>query len=372
MKFSSCKLLWLSLIPGTSLLFSCQSSEQPQTREEPVHEAYCLPDKFKNNLEFVEPQRVPIKEFLPLTGIIEVNPDKQVHFGNLLQGVVKEVYFTVGDYVSKGQILAELLSPQYADLEAQLKTLEAQLKTAERQYQSVEALYRDGLASQKEWVESQSQLEVLRSELEKIQAIRRLYGASSEKGVFVIRAPISGYVTEKNIAPGTPLSGDGSPLFTLADLSELWVMVNVYATHISKVAPGLEVQVRALPYPDRLFTGTISSVAQVLDPDSRVVKARVVLSNPQKLLKPGMLVDVWVTRVLGDSALSLPTEALIFDNDKNYVVVYKSDCDLEVRQIEIVNKYNNITYVSSGIRSGEKIVAKNQLLLYEQLKNFQY
>jgi cobalt-zinc-cadmium efflux system membrane fusion protein len=100
------------------------------------------------------------------------------------------------------------------------------------------------------------------------------------------------------------------------------------------------------------------------------MKARVVLQNTNQKLKPGMIVDVAAIKELHTEAISIPTSALIFDNNQNYVVVYKGDCEIEIRQVEILTKSNGITFLSSGLSENDKIITKNHLLIYEQIKNF--
>lgn len=344
----------------------------PGRHEPSESHTLCLPESFVEKLELVTPQVRQVSENLNLTGSVEPNPDRTVHFTSLVEGFITQVFFSLGEPVRQGQILAEIRSPQLADLEAQSRALEAQVRVAQRQLQSVEGLARDGIASQKEVLEAQSALDILLSEQEKNRAILQMFSASKEKGVFLIKAPMDGYITEKNITPGMAVSSGSGPLFTVADLTDVWVMVNVFASHVTRVQVGTEVRIRTLSYPDQTFKGTVSALSQVLDPEARVVKARVVVPNPGLLLKPGMRVDVTAIRRTETQALCIPNRVMIFDNNQNYVVVYKSPCDQEIRPLEVIQKFNDSAFVASGLNPGDQIVARNQLLLYEKLKNFLY
>ncbi|GIV43420.1 MAG: hypothetical protein KatS3mg035_0543 [Bacteroidia bacterium] len=324
----------------------------------------------KKKLKQTSPVKQIVTESIPLTGTVEPNPDKVIHFVSLVGGIISNTYFSLGDKVTKGQVLAELKSSQLLELQSQLKTLDAQIKVTETKLQSVQSMFDDGVASQKDLMEAQSELTILKAEREKINATLSLFSASSEKGVFLIKAPATGIITNKSIAEGQQISAEGEPLFTISDLNEVWVMINVYASNIKNIQPGMKVNIKTLSYPDEIFKGKITAISQVLDADTRVLKARVVLQNPDLKLKPGMLVDVIATKEMETQAISIPTKALIFDDNQNFVVVYKSNCDLEVRKVEILTKSNGTTFLSSGLSENEKIIIKNQLLIYEQIKNF--
>jgi hypothetical protein len=120
----------------------------------------------------------------------------------------------------------------------------------------------------------------------------------------------------------------------------------------------------------KFLKAKLPAISQVLDADAKVLKARVVLQNTNLKLKPGMIVDVTALKELKTEALSISTSAMVFDNNQNYVVVHKSDCEIEIRLVEILTKSNGITFLSGGLSENEKIISKNHLLIYEQIKNF--
>ncbi len=349
-------------------LVSCDNADN--TIPSPKRQRYCLGQTFKASIRTTTVQSEPVTQSIPLTGAVEPNPDKVVHFVSLVSGIVSQTFFSLGDKVTKGQVLAYLRSSQLSDLEAQLKIIDAQISVATKKLQSMQAMFDDGVASHKDLTEAQSDLAIVKAEADKIRSHLQLYSASSEQGVFLIKAPATGIITAKSIAAGTQISANGDVLFTITDLSEVWVLVNVYASNVTNISIGMGVSIKTLSYPNEEFKGTIAAISQVLDADAKVMKARVVLPNADLRLKPGMIVDVAAVRHLETHAISIPTSAIIFDANQNYVVVYRSDCDLEIRQVEVLLKSNGTTYISAGLRKDEQIVVNNQLLIYEQLKNF--
>lgn len=332
---------------------------------------YCLNDDFKSKIAFDRPALKIVAEDIHLTGAVESNPDNVVHFMSLVEGIISKTHFSLGDEVKKGQVLAEMQSADLADLYAQSQTIDAQIQVAEETLNATQSMYDDGISSQKSLLGVQSDLAILKAEKEKIKANLRLFSASPEKGIFKIRAPHSGIITAKSIATGTSISAGGETLFTISNLSEVWVTVNIYASSVRDISIGMPVNIKTLSYPDETFKGTISAISQVLDEEAKVLKARVVMPNTDLKLKPGMLVDVFALKESDIEALSIPTNSMVFDNNQNYVLVYKSDCDIEIRKVTILTKGNGTTFIAEGLQETDKIISKNQLLIHEQIKNFQ-
>ncbi len=351
-------------------LSSCRQRTGPEKAEVPARKHYCLDKIFKQRASFDSCVIKPVSEGIPLTGIVESNPDKVINFQSLVDGVIANTYFSLGDMVSKGQLLADLRSTELNNLQSERKTLEARIRVTERNLQSVKSMFEDGIASRKDLLEAESELTISEAQLEKVTAILSLYSASSDRGVFQIKAPASGIITSKNMIPGMQISAGGGTLFTISDLSEVWVLLNIYAGNVALIEPGLDVEIKTLSYPDEVFIGKIGALSQVFDSEERVMKARVVMKNERYRLKPGMLTDVTALRREDTRAISIPTSALIFDDNHHFVVVHKDDCDLEIRPVDILSKSNGTAFISKGLNENERIVSRNQLLIYEQIKSF--
>ncbi len=353
---------------GLLFLNSCGNTEvNPKTK--PMQ--FCLDDNFKAKVKISQPQKEKVTEGITLTGSIEANPDKVVPFVSLVDGVISKTYFSLGDRVVKDQVLAEIRSTELTEMQAQFKIIESQIKVATKNLQSKQAMFEDGISSEKDLLEGQSELAVLKAEKEKISSNLNLFSASTEKGVFQIKAAQSGIIISKNITAGTQISAGSEPLFVLADLSDVWVMINIYASNVQHIVSGMEVSIKTISYPDEVFKGSITSITQVLDEEAKVLKARVVLKNKDLRLKPGMIVDVTAQKLNEGEALRIDTASLVFDNNQNFVVVYKGDCEMAIRKITLLAKSNGSSFIATGLNEGESIVSQNQLLIYEQIKNFQ-
>lgn len=347
-------------------LFSCKEKETAIEKDE----KFCLNDDIKKKIAFQEVKKEAVSETFSLTGSVTYNADNVVQFTSLVNGIVTNTFFSLGDYVKKGQVLAEIKSTELNGLQSENKSLASQLLVAQRQLASTKSMYEDGIASQKDLIQAESEVNVLKSSLENIKSNLALYSASSEKSVFQIKAPSNGYIVAKNMSSGMQISEGSEPLFTISDLDEVWVMVNIYATDMQNIRENMEVKIKTLAYPDEIFTGKITSLSQVFDSEERVLKARIVMKNKDLKLKPGMSADIILNKEtkIKEPMVAIPVNAMIFDNSVNYVVVYKGDCDLEIRQVQPTTQNSENIYFEKGISENEKIISKNQLLIYESLK----
>lgn len=356
----------LYFVLSVGILVSC-GGESPKNGGE-REEKFCIDDVFRKKIAFVEASEEPISESIHLTGGVEANPDKVVNFVSLVSGVVVNTHFSLGDKVKKGQVLIELRSAELSALQAELTSVKSQIKVAERQLQSVKSMFESGIASEKEWIAAQSEVAILKANEYKINSDLSLYQASPEKGVFQIKAAASGIITAKNVTPGMTVTSDGETLFTISDLNDVWVMANVYAGNVKNIHQGMKVTMTTLSYGDDLFEGQISVISHVLDEEAKVLKARIVLDNKDLKLMPGMLVDIHAMKESQGKAISVPTSSLVFSDNQNYVVVYKGDCQLETRKVEILGQNAHTTFLTSGLNNGEKIISKNQLLVFESIR----
>lgn len=196
-----------------------------------------------------------------------------------------------------------------------------------------------------------------------------LYKPSAKLGVFQVRASATGTIISKNVAAGMQISAEGEPLFTISDLNEVWIMANIYAGNLPYVKRDMPVEIKALPYSGEVFNGKINAISQVFDANERVVKARINMDYKDGKLLPGMLVDVKVEKDEGVLANAAPLNALIFDNNQYFLVMYKSDCDIEVRRVTPTVQNATTVFFENNIEAGEEIITKNHLLIYNHLKS---
>ncbi|MGM8362417.1 efflux RND transporter periplasmic adaptor subunit [Flavobacterium sp. ARAG 55.4] len=357
------------LLSITLILLICGCAKNKEEEKATV-EKFCLTPKLKEKISIETAQLLPVTESFSLTGNVAYNADGVVQFSSLVNGLITTTFFSLGDYVKKGQILAEIKSTELNSLQAEHKSLKSQLLVAKRKLQATQSMYENEIASQSDLIQGQSEVDVLKSSIDNVEQNLALYSASGEKSVFQIKAPVNGYIVSKNMSPGTQINDNEGSLFTISNLSKVWVMVNIYSTNLKDVHEGMDVKITTPAYPDQTFDGKIDKLSQVFQSDEHVLKARIVMDNSNLKLKPGLTVDVLINKKVNQKDMvAVPAKTLIFDNNQNYVLIYKDDCHLERRQITPTIKNKDFIYFENGLDAGEKVIVKNHLLISEQLKD---
>ena len=145
-------------------------------------------------------------------------------------------------------------------------------------------------------------------------------------------------------------------------------MANVYAGNLQFVYEGMDVEITSLSYPNEIFYGKINSIPQIFDPEEKVLKARIVMQNKDLKFKPEMSVVVKLKNEQHLKSVSIPSEALIFDDNRYFVVVEKSPEVYCYKEVILQGQSNNVSYIASGLNEKENVVVKNQLLIYSGLK----
>jgi len=310
------------------------------------------------------------KEALMLTGKVESSRDQTINFIPLVSGTIGQVFFSLGDRVQKGQTLMTLRSADLNELYAEQISAEAELRIAQREYQSAKALFEDKMLSERELFEAEAGVSQAQAEVNRIKNTLSIYGADSQTGLFTIKSPMSGYILDKQmLSPGSNISAESDePLFVISDLNSVWVIVNVYPSDLRYVRVGMEAEITTLSYPGEIFRGKINAMSQIFDPDEKVLKARIIMPNKDLKLKPEMFVEVKLKSETEKYYIAIPSEALIFDKNKHFVVVEKSNGIFENREVVVRGQNDTISYIAHGLEENEKVVVKNQLLIYSGLK----
>jgi membrane fusion protein, heavy metal efflux system len=193
-------------------------------------------------------------------------------------------------------------------------------------------------------------------------------GRTDAEGNILVVAPRSGYVLEKKVNTGAFIRSDNTDnLFSIGDVGDVWIWANVYESDIAKVKQGYTAKVTTLAYPDSVFIGKVDQVSQVLDPQSKVMRVRVVLPNKTFSLKPEMFANISIENKEGERAACIPTSAIVSDFGRNYVILYKGPCDLKVKEISVKKTVGDKTFLSTGLSNGDLILSSNQVLFFRAL-----
>jgi cobalt-zinc-cadmium efflux system membrane fusion protein len=363
------KKIILLLVTASSLYFTA-CTEKKQVKEEP--KKFVLSDTMQKMITLDTVSTFFVDDSIVLSGEVSFNENSVSKIYPRSSGQVVDCRVTLGDYVKAGQTLAVLRSADVAGNYADLSGANADIAIAKRQLDNTESLFKNGIASERELTEAKQNYEKAIAAREKIQSVISINGGngSNAGGAYTLTSPISGYIVEKKVNTGNFIRGDmGDNLFTISDLKTVWVYANVFETDIPKVKEGYSVDVTTIAYPDKHIHGTVDKMSQVLDPTNKTLRIRIRLENPELLLRPEMFARVIVSNKENRKALSIPSSALINQNGKNYVVVYKSNTEMRIAEVSILSTKSDRTYLLGGLQSGDKIITRNQLLVFQQLLN---
>ncbi len=347
-------------------LQSCHNESQKPVEE---HRKYVIPDSLLRTLNFDTVQTKPLVNTIAFTGVVDVNQDNQVIIFPLVSGNAKDIKVQLGDYVTAGQVLGTVTSSEMATYNNSLVVAQSNLAATKRQLQATQDLFKSGLASSLDVNTAQTNYDQAVSQLETAQRILKING-SNTNGEWVIKAPVNGFIVQKNITNGTSIRMDnGTGLFTISDLKNVWVWANVYESNISNIHMGDDVSVTTLSYPGKEFKGKVDKILNALDPTTKVMKVRVVIPNDKYELKPQMFASIEIANPENKQALCVSSKALIYDNSQYYVLVYNGHGDASITPVEVLNALGNKTYIKSGVKEGDRVIITAAILIYGELNS---
>ena len=230
---------------------------------------------------------------IKLTGTLSFDPSRISHVGPRIQGRIRAVRVAIGAPVAAGDTLGLLDSPELGAAQATWAKATASRDVAVRNLERAERLAKDGIVSERRRLETEAELREREADLAAAVQALAAFGAepdSSAPGVFPLRTPIGGEVVDQHAVIGEVV-GPESELFTVGDLSRLWLILDLYETDIGRVHRDAIVHVRVEALPALDIVGHISYVGAVVDSVSRSVKVRVEIENRGRQLKPGMFVQ---------------------------------------------------------------------------------
>jgi RND family efflux transporter MFP subunit len=186
---------------------------------------------------------------------------------------------------------------------------------------------------------------------------------------FSLNSPIDGIVVERNATIGASVGTDAN-LFKIIDLSRVWIDADVFEKDLPRVRPGQEVKLTVTAFPQSTFSGRVILINSVVDPETRTVKVRTEVANPDGRLKPDMFANVQIVTDLNRAAISIPQSAVLNDEGKTIVFVAAGN-GYQKRQVQAGIQNNDRVEIVDGINAGDKVVVKGNYLLLEQSKSGQ-
>lgn len=307
------------------------------------------------------------------TGSVDFDNDQATAMLAPFSGTVARLMVEPGQAVKKGQALASVVSPDYASA---VSTYRKALVTA-RNARKLANLDKDLLAHQGVSTKEaeQAETDAASAEADRDAGLQALQSLGVDPSVVrdtqdgkdtaaiqgIIRSPISGTVVEKLIQPGQLLQASTTPVFTVANLSKVWVMAHVFDTDMGAVRLGDTAQVSGA---GRTLNGRVDNIAAEVDPNTRAVAVRIVVDNPSEFLKRQMYVQVRIEDRQRTEGLLIPVSAVLHDDENlPYVYVQQADGSFARAHVNVGYRSGNQYNILSGLRPGQRIVTDGALFL---------
>ncbi len=315
----------------------------------------------------------PVSVEHAFTGKVSVNETRLAHVGPRIPGRAVEVFANPGDYVKKGQPLAVIDSPELGEAQSQYLKAKTAFEIAEKSFERAKIVLEGKVISTGEFQKREGEYLSAKTELKATEDRLHLLGMTEKEILAIgkehtinskvaIYSPISGAVIERHLTLGEVVE-PVKPLFTVADLSNLWVIADIPEADIPKIKKGQSVAIVVSPYPEKVFKGKISYISDVIDPETRSVKVRAEVDNAKGTLKPEMFATVRISTSEREKALAVPESAVQREGDKSIVFVAVDERAFEQRVVEIGPGMDGLHRVFSGVKEGERIVVKGAFTL---------
>ena len=310
------------------------------------------------------------------TGKVEANADRIAHVSPRISGKIVAVRASLGDSVATGQTLVTLDSVELGESLGRYHQSKTRLALAQSNMDRIKGLVEKKIAARKDIFQAETDFKMAQTELHTDEERLSLYGVSKsllkgenrKRPLLPVKAPINGIITEKHAIVGE-LSDPSKSLYTVADLSSVWVLVDINEKDLAKVAKGQTATVMVGAFPDLKLKGRITYIADLVDEATRTVKARIEVANPGRKLKPEMFATVELALAAdAPPVLAVPEEAVQELDGRKLVFVTENGTEFEQRPVELGRAASGMVEITGGLKEGERYAAKGGFVLKSEIK----
>jgi membrane fusion protein, heavy metal efflux system len=296
---------------------------------------------------------------LVVTGTVSPDVSRTVPVVSLAAGRVVEIHARLGDTVQKGQLLMRVQSSDVSSAFSDYRKAMADAGLASSELDRAKDLYAHGAIALKQLQVAEDAQDKAQVDVETTSERLRVLGGdlNHPTGMVDIVAPASGVITDQQVTNSGGVQGLGTNLFTISDLSNLWVLCDVHENDLPSVRTGETADIRLNAYPGQLFKGTVSNIGAVLDPNIRTAKVRIEVQNPG-LMRIGMFVTATFHGMTEEKHAVVPASAILHLHDRDWVFVPAGGG--QFRRTEVVAGEmlpGNLQEILSGIREAQQVVS---------------
>lgn len=290
-----------------------------------------VPDR--NVVTVTNPERFPLavavarreSDQLLANGVVAADVSRSYAVNALFSGRVVDVKARLGDDVQKGQLLLTMTSPDMSQAFSDYQKFEADAALAKSQLDRIQLLYSHGAVAQKELEVAEDTSHKADVDMKTAEERIRLLGGDPQhvSPLIEIRAPVAGTIVEQNVTSAAGVKSlDNSPnLFTIADLSNVWILCDVYENDLARIHLGDPAEIELNAYPERRLKGRVTNIAKLLDPATRSAKVRIELPNPAGILRPNMFATLHFVAQGTETRTVIPSSAVLRLQDRDWVFV---------------------------------------------------
>jgi len=343
----------------------------PEKREEKGVEKLLTLSADETQRAGIKVQKLELQEKadqVVVTATIQANQDRLAHVAPRVSGRLIKVTASLGDKVKAGQALAMLDSIELGEARSNYLQAASDATVAQADFDRAQRLQADNIIPEKTFLRARAEHEKTQASLRAAADKLHMLGVDPEKlsgSIFPLTAPFAGTIIEKKAVLGELAPPDQS-LFTVADLSVLWIEANLFEKDLAKVNPGAQASVIVTAYPDEAFKGRLTYISSVVDKDSRTVKARIEVPNPDGRLKLQMFATAMIQTGLSAKALLLPEDAVLLVQGQPTVFVAEKS-GFEPRAVEVGERAQGRIVIKSGVMEGESVVVSGAYALKARL-----
>jgi len=321
-----------------------------------------------------------LEEQLETTGQVDFDQTRLAHVSPRISGRVHRVDAVLGQEVRAGQKLAEIDSVQLGRTKAEFLQARAKEDLARKNFDRAQGLFADRIASEQEALEAEAGLREASAALNTAEEILHLYGLSQEQvealhydargaSIYALRSPFAGTIVERHATLGELVTPERN-LFTLADLSKVWIWIDVYQRDLGGVHIDDQVRARVDGFPDDVFVGKVSYLSARVDTDTRTVRARIEVANPEGKLRPGMFVEVELVDPhapgsggIQSKSLVVPESAVTRDGDESIIFIAAGERRFERREVHLGRRAGGYVEIVDGLEPDAEVVVEGVFLL---------
>jgi cobalt-zinc-cadmium efflux system membrane fusion protein len=355
-------------------LFGCDSgttAANSSSKNSNGAELFTIPQDQMSHIQILTVQPITLTRTLRLTGAVAYNSFHTTPVITQVSGPVSRVVVVPGQRVKQGEPMLYVASPDYSQLRTNYLKAKDAYALAQKANARAQDLYQHHAIAEQNVEQAESAEVQAGGDLAAAQAALKVMGVTDPDAVVKgpasfevpVKAPIGGLVVEQDVSAGQLLQPGTTQCFMISDVSNVWVLVNIYQKDLPYVRVGDPVSIQTDSYPD-VFHGRISYVAASLDPGTRTLQARIETPNPGEKLKKDMYVSATVNAGAIKNAIALPDAAILRDSENQpFVYAAVGSGQFGRRPVAVGESMNGQTEIIDGLKAGDQVIGNGSLFL---------